>query len=907
MTMHRLAVWIVLTCGCLLPGRLIAQTPGTPPLSEEQQRQEMIRKAQEALQKAKMEREQKEAATEAKETAAAAAGPAPVELDLQTLMTDPNVLNPSIADAVWKFTAPTGRRILMIPFNVKPVTSPTPIDIQSIKITRGRMLAWDLPDEVNHALATGSSNDLQMIPPNVTTSATVHPQKMIAWELARRVTFGEATDANQAYVIVVNRAALPRPEPPQVERLGSKERAAAMVTYREQLDAYNRKIRLATQLPTEFSKPTPPVIWAIFDLPSTEHDIELTGPEPLPWRISIDLLERIKRATNNANPLELGVVINDLLSNDHPYNQRMAAMLLASSTNLRNITADSPLVPTVEKLVTKGDALTRTTLIKALAADITGIPIASAMLTRAMADADPQIGLIAMQAQSTAATETTRYTPDQIHAMAENTTRLLADAADQPPANILAVPLSVAAKQYPTVAPFAEQVKLAATPAARRDEVVKTIVDRAAKFEPLAEAWLSDQLLGGTDMDYQLRTLKYITTPEVPGTRLSIYKPDHGLIKLLTAPAGPLRDLAWKALPYFALGAATNRTSAAPTEVVANDKIYAGFINAVLTVKPTPRQLVEFIDAQSAQDLRTAAMQRIALESTGPSAMAAMQTFITGGFPTWLTKLTPDQRQQAARVWYERYPEPSAATPPPGGDAPKIEPDMTAPLAAGLIRPDPQTAGNPTPMITWFSEQVSKRLRPTARDWAAALGDQDVMIMGIVNADKDYGLACADAMLATVTYPTPDQSRSFQTQALAAAGNIADPIEQKQTLLKVWKDVREKIVADQLAKAPGAYRIALRLDGGAVTQLGATNLAVNGENILIGPPELSAQLVSVPIAIRLNNLAQINALTKAAGIEGEFTFADNAVLDLEPDGKGGWAGRIMTTAGKVLELTLTKQ
>jgi len=645
-------------------------------LSEEQKRLLRIREAQRMLEQNKGGQE--EAQQRDDDTAVADDQTPVVELDLEALlkMNYDNRRGVKLEDPVWEFDLPPGRKLLLVPLAPLAVEQPTQVKInKSFRLTGARQLAWYVPDDedAQRRSSRGGRGQLQMDPPLLTIDLTLTPKDTIMYTLPRKLQYAEVTDGDQAYAVVVDQRVLDRPKRPNFQRLSSRQRAEAMLEFREQMDNYNRKISFARQLPTEFAKPTPSVIYGVYSVPTLMRGVTFDGAAPLPWEISLDLLKRLQELTGGrGNHFEVNLALDELFKDDekpHLYDTRAAAIVIANGA-LRDLPENSPLVDKIQMLLSHDDRRTRMRIVSALASGQATGAVASAMLAKAMQDPDPEVGLIAMQARAGESSRRGPVDQQQIDAMASGAQRLLVSAMDQPVEQVLAVPLGAASNQPEAVASFVKQIDLSKAPATRRDPMVKVVVQHAAEGDPLALGWLSHQLLGGGDVDLQKRTLKQLIAYDAaePETdergrtarkdplKLPLNTADHGLFACMASNDDQVRGDAWTALQYFSIDTRSRRGNETASDEPG--AIFDALTQAALSIEPTPVQAVEFMAEHARDDAAKTAFKRLVFEGKGPARFAAMQQMLPKSgkaIATWLGDLSLDQRVLVARVWYERY------------------------------------------------------------------------------------------------------------------------------------------------------------------------------------------------------------------------------------------------------------
>jgi hypothetical protein len=245
-----------------------------------------------------------------------------------------------------------------------------------------------------------------------------------------------------------------------------------------------------------------------------------------------------------------------------------------------------------------------------------------------------------------------------------------------------------------------------------------------------------------------------------------------------------------------------------------------------------------------------------------------------------------------------------------------MAPDLRAPLSVGLLRLTVAEGQARPPIFDWFGEQMAKDQRPAPRQWAAAFGNTDALLIGMASPDEPYGLACCEAMLSTVVAPTPGTAEQLRAAAVQHAGSIADPVQQTEQLATIWQTVQQQIAEQLTQQVAGKYKMTMKIfnrsasAGAPATftpyDLGEMLINLDGATIAIGPEPLEAQLVPTPFAIRLTNPPQLLDIATKKGSELKLNFEAGQPIDLEPDGAGNYRGEV-TARGQQVEVELIRQ
>ena len=198
--------------------------------------------------------------------AAAQAAEAPVKLDLEALLKDAQVLPASgVSDQIWTVNVPQDRQVMLLPLRLKPVTQPTVLDKDSIKLNGARFIAFFIPEggRVGSGMAGGGGEEfvddggeqefgargfvegaigggggagggaglgrglgafggvgpgmpnMDIKPPRMTRDITLLPRGGIQWKLTRAMPGSEvAKSGGKAYAMVIDRSQIVKPLPP---------------------------------------------------------------------------------------------------------------------------------------------------------------------------------------------------------------------------------------------------------------------------------------------------------------------------------------------------------------------------------------------------------------------------------------------------------------------------------------------------------------------------------------------------------------------------------------------------------------------------------------------------------------------------------------------------------------------
>ena len=277
--------------------------------------------------------------------------PAVLSLDLDRLIYNRN--DARLSDKVWREKPQPGRRLVLIPFRVRPVTETTQLTQPPIKVRKARFVGFYIPqpddrrgsrDEVDllglidaDAKAFGklllgeikddqpgdegaASNEPSADPqaaepefkpvpegaPRLARSLAFEPDGTVRWEMDRTFSSMQKQQAGSSnlygYKLSPQELIAEQPDKPERITRGEGEDSRAYAQRRREQQLRDREAQQAFRelrsqvrdLPTEFREPTQPVVYAIFDAP-TQDKIEFEGPSPLPWSLTTSDEERYQK------------------------------------------------------------------------------------------------------------------------------------------------------------------------------------------------------------------------------------------------------------------------------------------------------------------------------------------------------------------------------------------------------------------------------------------------------------------------------------------------------------------------------------------------------------------------------------------------------------------------------------
>lgn len=274
---------------------------------------------------------------------------------------------------------------------------------------------------------------------------------------------------------------------------------------------------------------------------------------------------------------------------------------------------------------------------------------------------------------------------------------------------------------------------------------------------------------------------------------IEINRPGHGMVLALQSKDAPTRELAWKALPLFAIGQPTQRNTDEKNKVTVQD-IYASLAQSAAGVDPTPVQIVTFLEQQKETAGVEAAYRTLMTEGKGEVRLLALQRFASGNnanLARVLGEMTGDERVKVVSLWYE-----SAS--------------KQAPLVVGLLHQS-EADGKPgqvaSKLLQWLSQKMAADTRPADDEWAQNVGGPQVLIPGLGDKDEAYALGCAAALWSSALPATPEMAQQLHRKAGEVMRSVADPNEGHKQIETEWNTLRDTAIKAYLESAKGRYTL----------------------------------------------------------------------------------------------------
>ncbi len=684
--------------------------------------------------------------------------------------------------------------------------------------------------------------------PRISRSVTLTPAGTVRWDLDRAFGGAEVKTGNDPYLLRLRPDRMKELEPQRPER--SERRANEdMRTYqqraREQDLAYRDEQRafrdlrdLVRELPDTFEVAQPARLWAIYDMTEAVRDLSLDGPSPLPWRISFDAFESLRETAkmNVGNEIRFEDYkkinrLDPIARDSHPYSHRVLAFALSDAQLIGKAQPKDPLHRLLEQVIAGPDDTARRIVLADLVTAVPPNPSTRMLLADAAEYLTPQMKLASLRGTLGEIARDPQQTQAAITAAAE----ALADPQGPPAGGVLealGAALGTRTESYPAVI---NGINLTTLPEDRRDEAVAYLI-RTAGQSPLSAMWLAGSLLGSNDPAVVQRTLELIaaagpgsaaigtiaegltTTLFGPPTRearnrldltldqpLPLDSPSHPLFRSLNSGNPEQRELAWRALPNFALSnAAPGRRGSTPAEPDAGDPLDMIMLSALGRAQ-TPPQVVPFVANLRDEPRSTAALIRLVVEADADASRRAAQALFGDAqrrLVEPIGQLAANDRQTfAARIYQSRT--------------------NHTPLVVGLMR-EPTTGGSRRSggFVNWFAARVLAGDLPTPAEWAASAPNDEAMLNFAASRDEALAAGAVAALVAGAGGDTLTAQRLVDDFAATDDRTVAG-------LTLKWNDARKDIYRARIKQAEGSYRLVLLIPEHALIGGGTTNADPN--------------------------------------------------------------------------------
>jgi hypothetical protein len=873
------------------------------------------------------------------------------DLDMLYILTSPEVGHSTVDDNIWSFT---GRRLVQIPIKLTNIEKDVKFDQSTFKLQGGTFLCYRFGSVADRGPAGGSAADKSAesnLPANVPWVAKSFVAKKngkITWPLDRALLYGNVKEQDKLYAYKLKNEFLQKKQP-EMAKITKQQGESSSTYYARQTEEstrfnnankeYRELSKQVRELPVEFEAEIPGRIWLVFDIGSGRQ-FNLDGPPPLPWSMTHEQFNTIRDAV--ARPVlpdkDANGVVKfkpDLISQistysaiitaqpDQPFNPRAAAYALTLLKLSSYMKTGDPVYNLYEQVLQSKDSAATKAAIKDLATTFPPTQATAGLVKRmgSLMTADAQIEVIKGSFKNLNPLNLANTGLEVVSRI--NSTMQTADSKD---CNAILDEVFASTKEYPALIPIlVSGAQFESMPDKRLEEVIVKIVERSP-MDKLALGWLNSRLLGSVDQKVQRKTLEVINAADI-GNRMVNQVADQGLSAVFGRPAvqsdktqlsvrleapipiltandaifralqavdPKIRNLAWDALPRFAITA----VGPGDTKESAGDEahqrsviepIYRQLQDITFSQNPTPPQIVDFMVKQDNPSVIIMMLGNVLLKGSEKASVAATKAIMNskGAYPldAYMMSLSYGDRQGLAKHIYEN----------------KIGLD---PLVTPLMR---QRIDN-NPVVAWFGREVSRGVLPNPASWAAQYQNEDTLLKDTVSQETDLALAATAALVLNaggderVIRDLAQKFRLSPDQSIAA-------------LKSVWLEGKRSINAAKLAKVAGNYKLLLRVGGTSPKvedpplaplqdiDLGTVNIQVNGTDVTLATKNLTLSSLDI-YAIGLEVPSELKNFKNEALSKLPLESATKAI-DLIGQTNGNFVGKFSMNNGQDIQVILS--
>ncbi|MEX1017112.1 MAG: hypothetical protein WDZ31_10250 [Phycisphaeraceae bacterium] len=891
-------------------------------------------------------------------------------IDAETLLHDEQVLPERIDTGVWQIEPNPGRRLVVLPLLVTPTEQeaelgPSP----SLGVRGGRFLTWIVEVESDddrrrrtrrasrpqnafmpYEAEPDEAPDASTLPegaPRLARRITVHPDGRVQWRLERAIPNATVSESDEPYVLRIRPDRLREMEPRR-ERIevGENTDRAELARRRREIDreflaqrrAFMETRREVMALPDEFEVRRPTRVWAVFEIAARIDELAVTGEQALlPWSIRFDDLLALRAFAGaggrrgSDEPATLNRLAR-LAGDGHELTHRLLAHAVITANVIPAVEVNEPLYNLLQQLLRSEDPATRRAVLAELAAVMPPTTASMTLLRAGAAQADPTMKLLALRGLLQA----DPGDPMRLTQMLNSANDLLIDRQGPEPPLVLAELVEAIGTREEVIAHVAANVRFEPLPGDRLEAAIGYVVAVAGE-QPLAAAWLDQQLLGSANPNVVQQTLERIASanrggawlqtaahtamaalfgPPVEGDdapaeaialsrHISIDSARHSLFRSLNSGHEQIRQLAWQSLRNFTFDDAnadarrSRRFAPADADDLATDR-YTALVDAALGRPQTPSQVVPFLARQAQVERVNVALLQLLLAADDAAALQAGRALVDAerSIGSALLALSGPEREHAVNRLYDRV-------------------EGTSPAVTSLLRESDRGRGG---VNEWFGEQIAEGRLPEPREWAEAFRGEEALLDLAGGADEDLA---AGAVAALVYAAGGDE--------IAVAEQI-DHFRQlrgadRDALQEAWSSARQDIYARRLSQAEGSYRLVAivqgRDEGQAMPErfdaynadataapavqtritLGVVDLTADGRSVRLSNDIVPLTLAPDRLAIRIERVRELNNFNNEELAELEMDQVREP-LDLLPGSDGTWAGSVHLYDGQQLELRM---
>ena len=806
------------------------------------------------------------------------------------------------------------------------------------------------------------------LPPRLARKIIVDPKGVVTWNLDRVFPGGIANAADQLYALKIDPKLLDRYNPgPSTKITRSQDESPTefrnrkhkeKTEYRRQADAFRELRKRVVDLPTQFKQTDLPRLWAIVRAHAGKRAIVIDDHTQPPWNITLDQIQatgslegsqvsaKRRRRDDDATKVseeqvQLISKMAELVRNEHPYNFRLAAYVLAKAGLPPPREESGQLYQLLETLLAGPDQETRMAVIVHLASITPPTNTSISLLRKARELMNPQMKLAALRSfllADTTELEQLLVTINQ---------DLLADTQGPPAGDVIRTLLQ-AVDDRPNLANLlASGIQFDPLSPDRCDQAIATVLDMASAegyrntniaSSELAATWIDQKLLGSNDGAVVRRTLeslheRLVATTATPNhtdsiaiALIPIGSADHSFYRLLEHEDSQLRTMAWQALRHFTFS--TQQQSSRRRHQVDNtSSAYQKLADAALARQPTPKSIVPFLDNQGDLPQITAQLVRLVRKADKENSHAAARALLGSNrrINTSLEQLTLDQRYAFASTFYEAQTD-------------KI------PLVVGLMRHDHRH----TPVIDWFAAQIAQGKLPDPAQWINAFRNDEELFELIGSSDEQLALAATASMVFSAGGDEGEVKRLLK--------QFRQSDQSSGAMQSIWNATRQRLNTNRLNDSVGTYTLVINTYGKArdeegqdrqqpmmapgvgllpppsnsfgplglptggawelrqttkktgkpeqVLTLGPVQLQVDGNNVSFANHAVILSVRSEYMAICIENPSQLKSFPNEQLAQLPLEEATDPI-DLLPADTGSWTGALQLPDSRIVELIMT--
>jgi len=838
------------------------------------------------------------------------------EVDSDVVLSKPDISIKMGRFVGWRIPDPDGKGFsnqAQRPQRTDPRTMPGGYDEETLRRMTSdpnfRLGQSNQPEQVTEEIIEENDDEVHEEAPRLARSITLTADGKIRWKLDRAIPGAEVGSGQGLYQLALrmNRLAelAPDPETAKLERRpneSTRDYQERRQEAREKLQEDQREYRALREevrnLPREFEQKRPEYLLVVFDVTDRIDVLEIGGPSPLPWEVDIELFESLQQMSSGrggASRRELSEqdeeIVDDLLS----WTESMHAMSLrATSIGLTSAGWQSAAFPEdslytlMERIIEGDDAQAKDRMIKSLAEMVPPTAASAKLLRESAANLSPELRMISLRNLF----QMDVKDPEGRQQLIQTANDMLQDAESASAEEVVTQLVTSVSERSGSLGLLVDGIVFEDIEADRLEQVLESLSALAWKHE-LANRWIAERLLVSEDQKIVDLTLTVLSELEVdpkkvdprframniPGQAqegkerpgpIAIESSRHPFFELLETSNRGRRALAFKALNAFYFPAKQGRSA----RDQGADLRYRQLMQSALQVKPTPREVAEFLAVQPDKNRAAEGLVELVLNSTEPTAGIAASKLIElqVNLQQIMAQMTTNDRTQfTGRLHLEAHG--------------KVSPVVS------LMR----SPGAKQTLVPWYTRELMSGEVPSASQWSKQVRDINKLLQWSIDEDRLLSAGAATALVASVGGNEQDAEELLKTLRL-----LAD--QSQVSMNKAWGDFQQKLRIRKMQEAAGEYRFSLsvqnpgrtvptKMDLGRLTLVPSPDggLAVANELFPVKPDDQSlALLIEKPS--ELSNI-EVNELQDI-----EFDLIPGPIrLQLDPDGY--WIATFTTPRG----------